>query len=128
MTDEEKDLLSRLARRLEEDLNLVKKLSEMTDEARAALGLSVEPALRAEELSRVKILQSISGEVRVVLEQLSTLTGGCTSWLEINGGRIACELPAGHADPHVRKFIARVEKERIDATISWVMQPFIKAV
>jgi hypothetical protein len=126
--DAEKDLLTGLARRLEEDLNLVKKLSEMTDEARAALGLSVEPVLRAEERARVKILQSIAGEVREVLEQISTLTGGCTSWLEINGGRIACELPAGHADSHARKLIARVEKERIDATISWVMQPFIKAV
>lgn len=128
MTDAEKDLLSGLARRLEEDLNLVKKLSEMSDEARAIIGLSIEPTLRAEERSRVKILQSISGEVRVVLEQISTLTGCCTSWLELNGGRLACELTAGHEEPHIKKLIARVDKERIDATISWVMQPFIKAV
>lgn len=128
MTDAEKDLFRGLVQRLEEDLTLVKKLSEMSDEARVALGLSIEPTLRSEERARVKILNSIAGEVRTVFDQLLTLTGGCTSWLEINGGRVACELPAGHAELHVRKLIARVEKERIDATISWVMQPFIKAV
>jgi hypothetical protein len=100
----------------------------MSDEERTALSLSVEPSLRAEERSLVKAMQATAGEVRAVLEQLSTLTGSCTSWIELNGGRLTCELPVGHAEPHVGKLIARVEKERIDATISWVMQPFIKAV
>ena len=122
------ELLNGFLKRFEDDLALVKKISEMTDEARVALGLSVEPAIRTEERVRVKILDAVLCDLRAVVGKVATVTGECDSWLEINGGRIACELAAKHEGHHSKTLIGRVEKDRIDATITWVMAPYIKAI
>jgi hypothetical protein len=126
--DAQRALLNGLSKRLEEDLNLAKKLSEMTDEARVALGLSVSPATRAEELVRIRVLEAITTDFRNVFEQISTITGCCTSWIEVNGGRLVCELAVQHAGPHQKKLLGHVEKQRLDVNVSWTMEPYIKAV
>lgn len=122
------ELLSGLLKRFEEDLSLAKKLSEMSDDSRVALGISTDPTIRLEERVRLKTLEALTAEVRLVVGKVATVTGECDSWLEINGGRIACELAAKHEGHHSKTLIGRVEKDRIDATITWVMAPYIKAI
>jgi hypothetical protein len=127
--DAQKALLNSLSKRLEEDLNLAKKLSEMTDEARLALGLSASPATRAEELVRIRVLETITADFRNVFERISTVSGCCTAWIEINsGGRLVCELDVKHDGPHQKKLLGRADKQRIDVNVSWVMESYIKAV
>lgn len=122
------ELLNGLAKRLEEDLSLVRKLSEMSDDARTALSLPIDAAARTEERIRVKVLETVVGEVCATVAKVSTVKGCCDAWAELNGGRIVCQREMKHEGRHSATITGRVGKDRIDATLAWEMAPFIKAV
>ena len=125
---DERDGLQGFVKKLEESLRFVTGLTDLSDEKRIDMGLSVDIRVRLEENTRRKVLETVLADARTVLEQLSVASGVCTSWLEINKGRFVCGLLVGHEGPHQSQVTERVDKQRLDAKVSWTMEAYLQKV
>jgi hypothetical protein len=120
--------LEQIVAELEESVRVCREASALSDAERLALGMPIGETEQIVRRVRLEVLEGITAKAKDVLEKTRLAEGGCPSWVELNGARMTCEHPLGHEGEHRKKMVARVDKQRIDATMTWTMGAYLQSV